>query len=80
MPIAATPSDWCFDYIDITPFIPRRQKPAPQETKDELTPALILELIFHELCHETDRPVRDRINEALRQWRLRRIASREGRP
>ena len=75
MTIAAPmPTDWCFDRVDITPLIQLKSRKKTEETSGDLTPHTLLEIIFGELAAEADRAIRDRLNEALRQWRLRRLS------
>lgn len=61
---------WNFDDVDISAFCRPREAPASSVTGD-ISPTTLLDIIFEELKAEADRPVRDRINEALRQWHLR---------
>lgn len=80
-PAAPRALSWCFDLVDISAFMappaePRSPDAAgtgggdPLPTRG-LTVSLLLDLLFAEFAPEPDRPVRDRLNEALRQWHLR---------
>ena len=67
------PSDHCFDWGDLwMTLVNFRRKPGtppePTEQSGTLTAAIALDLIFGELKQEADRPIRDRLNEVLRQW------------
>jgi hypothetical protein len=73
MNLAATPRvlSWCFDDLDIGACFRPAASPSPSSRPSRLTTEIALDLIFGELAHEADRPIRDRLNEVLRQWHLR---------
>lgn len=70
---------WNFDNVDISHYCRPPDAPASREA-GHLDPVTILDIIFAELSAEADRPIRERLNEALRQWHLRRKPPKSEKP